>query len=92
MGLLTDLLLFPIMGPVKGLAFIAERVQEAAEAGLVDEDQVRAELMTLELRRATGEISDEEYEEYETTLLEYLEAIRLYREQALDEETYGDEP
>jgi hypothetical protein len=91
MGFLTDLLLLPIMGPVKGLAFIAEQIQEAAEAGLLDEDQIQAELMTLEMRRATGEVSDEEYEEYQATLLEYLEAMRQYREYEQNPDAVDDE-
>jgi hypothetical protein len=86
MGLLTDLLLLPITGPVKGLAFIAQQVQDAAEAGLVDENQVQAELLTLSMQRDAGEISAEEYDAYETELLEMLDAMRIYRESALEEE------
>jgi outer membrane protein TolC len=97
MGLLTDLLLLPITGPVKGLAFIAQQVQDAAEAGLADENQVQAELMTLSMQRDAGEITDEEYDAYETELLELLDAMRIYRESALAEEmdtfdAWDDEP
>ena len=84
MGLLTNLLLLPIMGPLKGIEFIARQVQEAAEAGLVDEDQVQAELLTLSMQRATGEISEAEYEAYETELLDLLDAMRIYKESQLD--------
>jgi outer membrane protein TolC len=86
MGLLTDLLLLPIMGPVKGIAFIAQQVQDAAEAGLVDEDQVQAELLTLSMQRNTGEISEAEYEAYETELLDLLDAMRIYKESMMDPE------
>lgn len=89
MGFLTDLLLFPIMGPVRGVAFIAQQVQEAAEAGLLDEDQVQAELLSLSLQHATGEISDAEYEGYETELLDILDAMRVYRE-SMQETPSGD--
>jgi uncharacterized membrane protein len=84
MGFLTDLLLFPIMGPVRGVAFIAQQVQEAAEAGLLDEDQVQAELLSLSLRHATGEISEEEYAAAETELLGILDAMRIYRESIME--------
>ena len=86
MGLLTDLLLLPIMGPVKGIAFIAQQVQDAAEAGLVDENQVQAELLTLSMQRDAGQISEEEYEAYETELLDLLDAMRIYRESMVEEE------
>jgi outer membrane protein TolC len=74
------------MGPVKGIAFIAQQVQDAAEAGLVDENQVQAELLTLSMQRDAGQISEEEYEAYETELLELLDAMRIYRESMMEEE------
>lgn len=86
MGLLTDLLLLPITGPVKGLAFIAQQVLDAAEAGLVDENQVQGELMTLSMQRDAGQISEEEYEAYETELLDLLDAMRIYRESMMEDE------
>lgn len=91
MGLLTNLLLFPLMGPVHGVAFIARQVQEAAEAGLLDEDQVQAELLSLSMQHAAGDISDIEYEEYETELLDILDAMRIYRESMLESELWDDD-
>jgi outer membrane protein TolC len=97
MGLLTDLLMLPITGPLKGLAFIAQQVLDAAEAGLVDENQVQAELLTLSMQRDAGQISEEEYEAYETELLDLLDAMRIYRESMMAEEmerldVWEDEP
>jgi PHD/YefM family antitoxin component YafN of YafNO toxin-antitoxin module len=86
MGLLTDLLLLPVMGPLKGMAFIAQQVQDAAEEGLVDEEEVQAELLSLSMQRDAGQISEEEYEAYETELLDLLEAMRIYRESMMDPE------
>jgi Gas vesicle protein G len=91
MGLLTNLLLFPLMGPVHGVAFIARQVQEAAEAGLLDEDQVQAELLSLSMQHAAGDISDIEYEEYETELLDILDAMRIYQESMLESELWDDD-
>ncbi len=92
MGFLTDLLLFPLMGPVRGVAFIAGQVQEAAEAGLLDEDQVQGELMSLSMQHAIGEISDADYEAAETELLEMLDAMRIYRESMMEEDEWDGEP
>jgi hypothetical protein len=91
MGFLTDLLLFPIMGPVRGVAFIAQQVQEAAEAGLLDEDQVQAELLSLSLRQATGEISEEEYAVAETELLGILDSMRIYQESIMEADGWESE-
>jgi len=76
MSLLTDLLTFPVTGPIKGLMWIAEKVAEQAENELYSEDKVRGQLMELELRYDLGEISEQEYEEAEAALLERLKVIR----------------
>ncbi len=76
MGFLIDLLTFPVMGPIKGVIWIAEKVTEQAEKELYDEDAVRGRLMEFELRYDLGEISEQEYLEAEEVLLERLRIIR----------------
>ncbi|MBI5956551.1 MAG: gas vesicle protein GvpG [Chloroflexi bacterium] len=76
MGFLTDLLTFPVLGPIKSVVWVAEKVAEQAEKELYDEDAVRGQLMELELRYDLGEIGEEEYLEAEETLLERLRVIR----------------
>lgn len=80
MGLISELLLLPVTGPVHGLQFILEQIREEAEAERLDEDRVMAELMNLGLRYDLSEISDAEYEAQERVLLEELDAIRTYNE------------
>jgi len=84
MGLLTDLLLFPVAGPVRGFLFILERIQAEAEAALLDEGRLQAELVQLSLRHETGVVSDSDYEEQESALLARLNTIREYREGLLE--------
>ena len=76
MGFLTNLLTFPVMGPIKGVMWIAEKVDEQVEKELYDEDAVRGKLMELELRYDLEEISEEEYLEAEEVLLARLRVIR----------------
>ena len=76
MGFLTDLLLFPVLGPVKGVIWIAETVTEQAEKELYDEDKLHGQLMELELRYDLGEMSEEEYLAAEEVLLERLRVAR----------------
>ena len=79
MGLILDLLAFPLMGPVKGLVWVAEKVAEQAENELYNADKVRGQLMELELRLDLGEITEEEYLEAEEFLLERLRIIQERR-------------
>jgi hypothetical protein len=88
MGLLSGLLLLPITGPVKGLQFIIEQIQEEAQAAMLDERRVQAELIDLSLRFDQGEMSEAEFEEREAALLERLNAIVAYKESLLDSTTY----
>ncbi len=96
MGLISDLLLFPVMGPVRGFQFILEQVKAEADAQLLDEGRVQAELMNLSLRYDAGEVSEEEYLEGEAYLLDRLDEVRAYNEGTYEdgaevaEDAYGD--
>ena len=79
MGLLIDLLTFPVMGPIKGLVWIAETIQDEADKQFYGEDAVRAQLMELEVKMDLGEISEEAYTEAETVLLQRLKIARERR-------------
>lgn len=76
MGFLADLLTLPVLGPIKGVVWIARQVAEQAERELYDEDAVRGQLQELELRYDLGEISEEEYLAAEERLLARLRAAR----------------
>ena len=84
MGLFTGLLLLPL-APVRGTAWLAERVQEVAEEELYDESAIQAQLMELEAAREAGEIDEEEAEQAEDALLERLITARTLGV----EETHG---
>jgi Gas vesicle protein G len=79
MGLLTDVLLLPITGPVRGLRFIAQQVKDQVDA-VCDPaqraEQVQAELIRLSVRRDLGQISADEYAAQEAALLEQLNALQ----------------
>jgi len=86
MVFLFDVLTFPVLGPIRGVIWVAEKIVEEANKELYDEDAVQGRLMELELRYDLGEISEEEYEEAEKVLLERLNAIREYKRAQLAEE------
>jgi Gas vesicle protein G len=74
-GLITGLLTLPL-APVRGTVWLAERIQEQAEAEYYDEDVIRAQLMDIEAAREAGEIGEEEATQAEDQLLERLIAAR----------------
>ena len=84
MGLISGLLLLPL-APVRGTVWLAEQVQEQAEADLYDEDAIRQQLMELETLHEAGEIDDEELAMAEDALVERLVAARGF----VGEETDG---
>ena len=79
MGILFDLLSFPVTGPLKGLLWIAEKVRDQAEGEIYNEDNVRGQLMELELHLDLGEITEDEYMAAEDTLMARLREIREYK-------------
>jgi len=76
MGLLFDILAFPLMGPIKGISWIAEKIVEQADNELYSEDSIRGKLLELELRFDMGEINEVDYNALEDTLLKLLRIAR----------------
>jgi hypothetical protein len=79
MGLLSDVLLLPVTGPVRGLRFIAQQVKEQVDAErdpARHAQQVQAELIRLSVQRDLGQISADEYAAQEAALLAQLNALR----------------
>jgi len=82
MGLITGLVTLPL-APVRGTVWLAERIQEQAEAELYDESAIRTGLMELEEAREAGSMAPEEIDAAENDLLERLMEIRgLGREES----------
>ena len=82
MGLITGLLTLPL-APVRGTVWLAERIQEQAEAELYDVSAIRTGLMELEEAREAGSMAPEEIDAAENDLLERLMEIRgLGREES----------
>jgi hypothetical protein len=71
MGLITGLLTLPL-APVRGTAWIAERILEQAEKEFYDEGAIRAQLMDIEAEREAGQIDDATAAQAEDALLERL--------------------
>lgn len=77
MALLIDSL---ILAPVKGVVWLARKIQEQAEAEMYDEPGVRQALHALYEQLDNGDISEAEFEEREEDLVDRLEAIQTRKE------------
>jgi hypothetical protein len=84
MGLISGLLTLPL-APVRGVVWVAERIQEQTEDELYDESAIRAGLLELDAARQSGELEEQEIAEAEDALIERLMAIRG----VAGEESYG---
>jgi hypothetical protein len=76
MGLITGLLTLPI-APVRGVVWVAEKLQDAAERELRDPAVLRAQLTVLNEELEDGFISLEEFEREEERLLDRLHAAEV---------------
>ena len=72
MGLITGILMLPL-APVRGVAWVTEKVAEQAELELYDEGRIMGQLGDLERALEQGEIGEAEFEQSVDVLLERLE-------------------
>lgn len=75
MGLFTGLVTLPL-APVRGVTWLAERLQEQAEQEFYDPTAIRRQLEEIEDARAAGEMSDDDAAELEEELVNRLLAQR----------------
>ena len=79
MGLITGILTLPL-APVRGVAWVAEKVAEQAELELYDENRILRELVELEAARDRGELNEKQFDTAVDQLLERLQVGRELRE------------
>ncbi|MFI0787043.1 gas vesicle protein GvpG [Streptomyces lydicus] len=79
MGLITDLLTFPL-APVRGTVWVLDQVLRTAEREYCDPEPVRAELAQLERDLVAGRITDEEFDRREDELLDRLEWLEVQQQ------------
>ncbi|MGW1065336.1 gas vesicle protein GvpG [Streptomyces aureus] len=79
MGLFTQLVTLPL-APVRGVAWVMDRVLEAAEDEYYDPTPIRLQLADLESQLNAGEIDEETFDRVEDQLLDRLDEIRAYQQ------------
>lgn len=87
MLLVDDLLL----GPFRGLLWVFEKINEAAQEELANEaDAITEELRQLYMMLETGRITEAEFDAQERRLLDRLESIRARAEESDSEDEEED--
>ena len=73
--MLTKLLLLPIMGPLNGLVWIGEQIQERTNTEFDAQENLHQQVLHLQLSFDIGEISEEDFEIQEEELLLKIQAL-----------------
>ena len=80
MGLLTNILLAPFLGPAWGTRWTLEKVDRVVREELTDDTPIKEDLMALQLQLEMGEIDDAEYVKREAEIMQRLREVREWRE------------
>ena len=80
MGLLTNILLAPFLGPINGTKWTLDKVERAVREELTDDSTVKNDFMELQMKLELGEIDDDEYLRQEAIIMQRLREVREWRE------------
>ncbi|MHC5612699.1 MAG: gas vesicle protein GvpG [Nostoc sp.] len=81
--MLGKILLLPITGPISGLVWIGEQIQERTNTEFDDQENLHKQLLSLQLKFDMGEFSEEEFDAQEEELLLKIQALELEEESRL---------
>lgn len=73
--MLGKILLLPVMGPISGLMWIGEQIQERTNTEFDAQENLNKQLLSLQLSFDMGEISEDEFDEQEEELLLKIQAL-----------------
>ena len=81
MGLLSNILLAPFLGPIYGTKWTLDKVDRVVREQLTDDTPIKEDLMALQMQLEMGEIEDAEYVRREAEIMQRLRDVREWREQ-----------
>jgi hypothetical protein len=76
MGILGRILSLPVRGPLEGVLWVAQKIEQEAKAGQWDQGKIIAALSELELELDLGKIDLDEYDMREASLLHLLKELQ----------------
>ena len=80
MGLLTNILLAPFLGPVWGTKWTLDKIDRVVREELTDDTPIKEDLLALQMKLETGEIDDDEYVRREAEIMKRFREVREWRE------------
>jgi hypothetical protein len=80
MGLLSNILLAPFLGPIYGTKWTLDKVDRVVREQLTDDTPIKEDLMALQMQLEMGEIDDAEYVRRESEIMQRLREVREWRE------------
>jgi hypothetical protein len=80
MGLLSNILLAPFLGPIYGTRWTLDKVDRVVREELTDDTPIKEDLMALQMQLEMGEIDDAEYVKREVEIMQRLRDVREWRE------------
>jgi hypothetical protein len=80
LGLISNILFFPVTGPVAGIRWTLRKVAQVVDEELTDDTPIKNELMELQMQLELGDIDDAEYTRREAELMKRLREVREWRE------------
>lgn len=80
-----DLLFAPIIAPITGMNWIAGKILEQAEPQLNEKENLKKQLLSLQLAFDMGDLPEAEFEEQEETLLLEIQAMEDAAQADLDQ-------
>lgn len=83
MGLFREIVLLPL-APVRGTTWVAEQITEEAERRLYDEENIKRELLQLEIEFDEGLLGEKERAAKEDELLDRLAISRQRQAEELE--------
>ncbi|MEH1869800.1 MAG: gas vesicle protein GvpG [Nostoc sp.] len=89
--MLGKILLLPLLGPINGLMWIGEQIQERTNTEFDAQENLHKQLLSLQLEFDMGEVSEEEFDAQEEELLLKIQALELEEESLLNAESEEDE-
>ncbi|HXL86795.1 MAG TPA: gas vesicle protein GvpG, partial [Gemmatimonadaceae bacterium] len=70
MGLLTNILLAPFLGPIYGTRWTLDKVDRVVREELTDDTPIKEDLMALQMQLEMGEVEDAEYVRREAEIMQ----------------------
>lgn len=75
MGILLNILGAPLLGPIKGMKWIAEKVDNVVRQTTSNKSKLKSDLLELSMQLELEKITEEEFSKEEKRILEELDRV-----------------